>query len=261
MFYSVLIPLLLTSTLLIKSTQAQADGGACCVGYDDGSSACYQFPNDSDQGLCEIVLGGTWMGIGTLCSEVTCNIGACCVNDFEYQCWENVTDIECNNLSGDYLGMNSTCAVEGSFCNAVYGACCIPSQEECIDHVTEEECNWWEKSDFLGEGSTCVNDSWCTNYGSCCYGTWCDDFVQENDCEDFGGIFWSDSCDQLGDVPWCVDCASDLDQDGETNVSDLLTIIAAWGVDCNGCSEDLNNDANVNVADLLILIGSWGPCE
>ena len=58
-----------------------------------------------------------------------------------------------------------------------------------------------------------------------------------------------------------VECDADVSGDGEVNVTDLLAIIAAWGIDCDGCSEDVNNDANVNVADLLIVIGNWGPCE
>ena len=58
----------------------------------------------------------------------------------------------------------------------------------------------------------------------------------------------------------CTDCP-DINGDGYVNVTDLLAVIDAWGIDCDGCSEDVNNDANVNVSDLLIVVGNWGPCE
>jgi hypothetical protein len=57
-----------------------------------------------------------------------------------------------------------------------------------------------------------------------------------------------------------IECASDLDGDGEVKVADLLILIAAWGP-CPGCDADLDKDGEVNGADLLILIGDWGACE
>ena len=112
---------------------------------------------------------------------------------------------------------------------------------------------------YYGAGSTCDNEGIdCNNdpYGACCLGDICKTFY-DFDCYFSGGIWNEGECaDQF-----CVECVSDIDQDGQTNVNDLLAIIAAWGIDCDGCSEDVNNDADVNVADLLIVIGEWGPCE
>jgi endonuclease/exonuclease/phosphatase family metal-dependent hydrolase len=63
---------------------------------------------------------------------------------------------------------------------------------------------------------------------------------------------------------FCADfapaCAEDVTSDGNIDVSDLLSIIEAWGL-CFGCDEDINEDAWVNVSDLLIIIGAWGQCE
>jgi hypothetical protein len=44
------------------------------------------------------------------------------------------------------------------------------------------------------------------------------------------------------------------------NVSDLLSLIAAWG-DCNGCVEDIDGSGVVDVSDLLTVIAAWGACE
>jgi predicted outer membrane repeat protein len=55
------------------------------------------------------------------------------------------------------------------------------------------------------------------------------------------------------------DCVTDLDADGDVDVADLLTLIAAWGT-CDGCSADFDGDNDVDVADLLTLIAAWGAC-
>ncbi len=53
----------------------------------------------------------------------------------------------------------------------------------------------------------------------------------------------------------------DTNGDGVVNVSDLLTIIAQWGM-CPAapvfCSGDLTGDGVVNVSDLLAVIANWG---
>ena len=88
---------------------------------------------------------------------------------------------------------------------------------------------------------TLTNTAVCGNTPDQIVGDWFDN----------GGNTVADEC------PICPD----IDGDGIVNVSDLLAIIAAWGIDCDGCPEDVNNDANVDVSDLLIVIGNWGPCE
>ena len=56
------------------------------------------------------------------------------------------------------------------------------------------------------------------------------------------------------------DCPTDVNGDGSTNVTDILSMIADWGA-CSGCDTDVNNDGNVNVTDLLQAIAAWGACE
>lgn len=49
----------------------------------------------------------------------------------------------------------------------------------------------------------------------------------------------------------------DINFDGIVGVTDLLILLADWGV-CGGCDSDLNEDGFVNVTDLLLLLANWG---
>jgi hypothetical protein len=277
--------------------------------------------------------------------------GACCIQESSYECMDNVTEQECNTLGGQFYGPFSTCAVEGSACISVVGACCLNwsgSGKECYENYTEEWC-YTKGGKFIGEGTTCNDASWCTTYyGSCCFGEWCEDAWEHDDCENNGGIFWIDSCAELQDVEMCVAtvgacclkwklycedniiqddcismggdflgyqstcenegdycqaeigaccldnyecydstleqdcismggyfygdgticndvtdcvdfCSSDINEDGQTNVHDLLAVIDQWGL--FETPADVNQDGIVNVSDLLIVVGSWGACE
>jgi hypothetical protein len=48
----------------------------------------------------------------------------------------------------------------------------------------------------------------------------------------------------------------DFNNDGQVDIDDLLTLIAAWGGDGSD-GTDLNGDGVVNIADLLVLIANW----
>jgi len=54
-------------------------------------------------------------------------------------------------------------------------------------------------------------------------------------------------------------CPEDLNNDGTVDITDLLTILAAWGA-CEGCPEDLNGNGVVDMSDLLQVLGAWGEC-
>ncbi len=45
---------------------------------------------------------------------------------------------------------------------------------------------------------------------------------------------------------------------GTIDVTDLLTLLAAWGNPGFFC--DFNGDFIINVPDLLALLAAWGPC-
>jgi aminopeptidase S len=54
-------------------------------------------------------------------------------------------------------------------------------------------------------------------------------------------------------------CPSDLTNDGQVGVGDLLMVINSWGP-CPGCPADLDGDNQVSVPDLLEIINNWGAC-
>ena len=55
-------------------------------------------------------------------------------------------------------------------------------------------------------------------------------------------------------------CLADVNDDNSVNVTDLLSLLAAWGSCAAPCPPDINSDGNVNVTDLLALLGAWGAC-
>jgi hypothetical protein len=52
-------------------------------------------------------------------------------------------------------------------------------------------------------------------------------------------------------------CLGDLDADGAVGITDLLSLLWAWGTDGPA---DLDGSGAVAVGDLLALLGAWGPC-
>jgi len=60
------------------------------------------------------------------------------------------------------------------------------------------------------------------------------------------------------DVIPAVGCPADLNCDGVVDVSDLLSVLAAWGQ--SDVPEDINDSGVVDVEDLLLLLALWGPC-
>ena len=53
-------------------------------------------------------------------------------------------------------------------------------------------------------------------------------------------------------------CDGDVNADGVVDVTDLLSVIAAWGD--QGGDADVNGDGSVDVSDVLAIISAWGPC-
>jgi len=55
-------------------------------------------------------------------------------------------------------------------------------------------------------------------------------------------------------------CVSDLNGNGIVDVTDILSLIAAWGPCSFNCPADFNGDNMVDFTDLLTLIDAWGAC-
>ena len=54
-------------------------------------------------------------------------------------------------------------------------------------------------------------------------------------------------------------CDGDIDGSGIVDVTDLLSVISAWGP-CEECDADVDASGAVDVTDLLTIISAWGPC-
>lgn len=65
------------------------------------------------------------------------------------------------------------------------------------------------------------------------------------------------SINSLFTAPASCDCAADINNDGEINVSDLLAILADTGC-TSGCTADITGDDIVNGADLVLFLGVYG---
>ncbi|MEE9129111.1 MAG: right-handed parallel beta-helix repeat-containing protein [Phycisphaerales bacterium] len=59
-----------------------------------------------------------------------------------------------------------------------------------------------------------------------------------------------------------LSCPWDLDANGSVGATDLLALLAAWGVcdDPANCPADFDNTNDVGTVDLLTLLANWGPC-
>ena len=55
-------------------------------------------------------------------------------------------------------------------------------------------------------------------------------------------------------------CVQDIDFDGSVGLSDLLSVLAAFGNECIACQQDLNMDGEVGLGDIIGILSAWGPC-
>ena len=56
-----------------------------------------------------------------------------------------------------------------------------------------------------------------------------------------------------------IECVWDTSGSGSVDVPDLLSLLAAWGLNPGG-PPDFDGDGVVAVPDLLELLAHWGPC-
>lgn len=233
--------------------------GACCWA---GGDTCF---TSTEQDCIEG--GGTFLGLDSSCEPYPCTpppSGACCLEDVQH-CFE--TDaVQCANFKGVFHQgascKNIKCGDGGG--EKELGACCLlgPFGMSC-SVVTEASC-LSSNGTFHGVGTMC-NPSQCDPgtgpVGACCFvggGNALCTQLHQSHCEAQDGEFQGEGteCEPNPCHP-----SGDCDHDGDTDVHDLLAVIAAWGPcppPAKPCYPDLDASGNVNVADLLIVIQDWG---
>ncbi len=176
-------------------------------------------------------------------------MGACCL--FDGSCIV-VTGIQCQTQGGTYQGDDATC--DDANC-APLGACCIPFD---ICEVTTIQVCFGELGGVIWVPEQNCDTFPCPPLGACCELDGTCRITAEFSCEISLGTY-------QGDGVTCQDsncpqpCPADFDGDGSVGITDLLTLLAAWGTDPGG-PPDFDGDGTVGILDLLTLLANWGAC-
>jgi hypothetical protein len=117
----------------------------------------------------------------------------------------------------------------------------------------------FETSNFTASGTMIVRYLYSMGSNACCLddGT-CINTVSEGACASLGGVFHGTEGSCLDVACPDVSCICDINGDGLVDVSDLLSLLAAWGTD--DVDADFTGDGTVDVEDLLVLLAAWGDC-
>ena len=117
-------------------------------------------------------------------------------------------------------------------CGQLPGVCCIQSNINCVEFVTELDCITFGGS-WLGDAD-CVDCPPLVKpdlVGACCLGDTCI-IAKSIECLDSGGAFVGENvvCDNAN----CPSsgCVGDADNDGQVDVNDILVVVARFGVTC-----------------------------
>lgn len=111
-------------SVLAFSGVARGQNGACCW-----AKGC----TETDQGNCESLQGGAFLGAGTTCTESAC-MGACCNYDGSCAVVDpNDTLAGCGKL-GEFFGYGTSCdtAVCDGACCMDDGTCTVGSHQACV---------------------------------------------------------------------------------------------------------------------------------
>ncbi|MBT8485276.1 MAG: choice-of-anchor E domain-containing protein [Phycisphaerales bacterium] len=232
-------------------------GGGTCVGVICLGACCF-FDGTCDfetQQRCQL-FGGSFQGSGTTCVPNPCPplVGACCFPDDT--CTEG-SIAACTAAGGIYSGHATSCTLTP--CAApTLGACCFPAggcTQETMVNCGAAGGRYQGDDTLCGavacpgpKGACCLDDGTCTP-------------LRELDCAVVAGVWQgADTLCIDTDCPGGVDCPGDLDGSGDVGFTDLLAVLARWGV-CVGCPEDLDGSGDVGFTDLLAVLATWGPCD
>lgn len=239
--------------------ECSSAAGACCL--PDGTCDFISPEDCANQ-------QGEFQGAAVSCASITCDplVGACCTTG-PLAC-TNTTIGPCQISGGTWLGSiaNGFDCNAGDPCNLQgLGACCVG--EGCFQ-LSSPDCASAGGS-YKGLGTDCATSEICIPKGACCFATgFCIDDTTESFCLQTTSNVWlgegiicaGDGTPDSACPPPCpTDCAAL--QDGNTNVTDLLALLAGWGLPGSCDMAPPGGDGTINVTDLLALLAAWGPCQ
>jgi hypothetical protein len=198
----------------------------------------------------------------TQCGGDPCNSESC--PGFECECYTDCYDyVSCTG--GDPA---CECDWDPCWCDAG-GDPCSPDcggDPDCDPDCGGDPCSEWCDDSWGGDPcdpeALCYDpcDDSCDDYDACA----CDPDPCDETCDGY------DLCECEPDVCDCDTllpvCSGDINGDGATNVSDMLSVIDQWGqTGPPKPSADVapppTGDCVVNIQDLISVIDQWGVCE
>ena len=174
----------------VHGAETSEEYGACC--FDGG--ICEEGISEH---TCSALPQGVFKGADTLCDDIVCEFGACCMIDGGCIIANRETCEDPDNTyggAGTYLGDGTTC--EDTPCE---GACCVLgvdegnlSKSECVE-VSSVSCAQIFGV-FNGTDTECASTP-CSLLGSCCLASGsCIDIINASACDSLNGTFTDFRC-------------------------------------------------------------------
>ena len=193
-----------------------------CIGDSTGSTEIGMI----SEAICKYVFGG--VTADGLCGQVDCCdysivVGACCVD--ESQSCLDITNQECIDLNGIFMGPNTDCEIDICCYDNEIGICCLNSNScNCCDGIQDKEncCKSLNRGDceLIGgswrsgicidpsvEDCQCGHSNSCVaGTGACCVQGSCSGQTEDS-CSSIGGSFVGGVCgpDTCGGGCCCID--------------------------------------------------------
>lgn len=203
---------------------------------DSGTGACCISPTNCvpDQTLQECsAAGGTYLGLGSTCSQGVCDIMGACCNNITGGCTVE-SEADCIAGNGTYHGDFSSCST--TMCPIILGACCN-ADATCTPNITFDACEG-AGGTWQGPNSPCS-----TVLGACCLpgGSLCIVTSQEC-CEAAGGAYVGDgsNCGEAAGSPVTYDSGF-----VGLPITDNATTLSDLNVPDSGTIGDVNLTTNI----------------
>ncbi|MCH2136555.1 MAG: right-handed parallel beta-helix repeat-containing protein [Phycisphaerales bacterium] len=198
-----------------QSNSAQSDGGAIVIRYGEGStvSGCTLLDNSAGQrggAVAHLDTQVSWSN-----SDVSANTSASSgggMFNFGSMVQMAHCTVQQNNSSGTPGGGLSNIMAQGT----------MIGQSSICGNLPDQVQGAWADQGGTSVENLCL---WAPEEAACCVGTGCA-FTSEDMCSELGGL-WLAADQDCSDCP--DSCLTDINGDGQTNLEDLLQMVAAWG--------------------------------